>query len=48
MYGFTIIGRDGGEEYTSDAEYETYQEAYRAGELELFDTNGGSVEVWSE
>jgi hypothetical protein len=48
MYGFTIIGRDGGEEYTSEAEYEDYDEAYCVGELYLFDINGGSVEVWSE
>lgn len=46
MYGFTIIGRDGGEMHISEAEYETWSEAYKAGELAVDDLNGGSLEVW--
>ena len=46
MFGFTIIDRDGGEMFTSEAEYETGLEAQIAGEHSLCDMNGGSVEVW--
>jgi len=46
MYGFTIIDRDGGEMHTSEAEYETWDEAYEAGNHSLCDLNGGSLEVW--
>lgn len=48
MYGYTLVGRDGGEEYTSDAEFETYAEAHKAGELDLVNSNSGSLEVWHE
>ena len=48
MYGFTIIGRDGGEAYTSEPEYESYAEAYKAGDHALCDMNEGSMEVWQE
>tara|TARA_S200002703_G_scaffold130434_1_gene117690 strand:- start:1958 stop:2338 length:381 start_codon:yes stop_codon:yes gene_type:complete len=46
MYGFTIIDRDGGEMHTSEAEYETWAEAYKAGDHAICDLNGGSLEVW--
>lgn len=46
MYGFTIIGRDGGNMHISEAEYDTWDEAYKAGNHLLCDLNGGSVEVW--
>ena len=48
MYGFTIIGRDGGEAYMSEPEYESEIEAYKAGELTLCDMNEGSMEVWED
>lgn len=48
MFGYTIIGRDGGEAYTSEPEYETYEEAYNAGDHTLCDMNEGSLEVWEE
>lgn len=48
MFGYTIIGRDGGEAYTSEPEYETYEEAYKAGDHTLCDMNEGSLEVWEE
>ena len=48
MWGFTIIGRDGGEAYTSEPEYETYEEADKAGDLTLCDMNEGSMEVWED
>jgi hypothetical protein len=48
MFGYTIIGRDGCEAYTSEPEYETYQEAYKAGDHALCDMNEGSLEVWEE
>lgn len=48
MFGYTIIGRDGGEAYTSEPEYETYEEAYNAGDNALCDMNEGSLEVWEE
>ena len=48
MFGVTIIGRDGGEAYTSEPEYETYEEAYEAGDHTLCDMNEGSLEVWEE
>ena len=46
LFAFTIIGRDGGEIYTSEPDYETYQEAEIAGEHSLCDMDGGSLEVW--
>jgi len=48
MFGYTIIGRDGGEAYTSEPEYNAYQEAYKAGDHTLCDMNEGSLEVWEE
>ena len=48
MFGYTIIGRDGGEAYTSEPEYETYEDAYKAGDHALCDMNEGSLEVWEE
>ncbi len=48
MWGFTIIGRDGGEAYTSEPEYESEMEAYKAGDLSLCDMNEGSLEVWED
>ena len=48
MYGFTIIGRDGGDTYISEPEYESYAEAYQAGDHTLCDMNEGSMEVWRE
>ena len=48
MFGYTIIGRDGGEAYTSEPEYETYEDAYKAGDHTLCDMNEGSLEVWKE
>ena len=48
MYGYTVIDFNGGEMHTSDAEYETYAEAYRAGDHALCDLNGGSLEVWKD
>jgi len=48
MFGYTIISRDGGEAYTSEPEYETYEEAYKAGDHTLCDMNEGSLEVWEE
>ena len=46
LFGFTVIDRDGGELFSSEPEYETYQEAFRAGDHSLCDLNGGSLEVW--
>ena len=48
MWGYTIIGRDGGEAYTSEPEYESEMEAYKAGDLSLCDMNEGSLEVWED
>jgi hypothetical protein len=48
MWGYTIIGRDGGEAYTSEPEYESEMEAYKAGDLTLCDMNEGSMEVWED
>jgi hypothetical protein len=48
MYGFTIIDRDGGEAYISEPEYESYEEAFKAGDHTLCDMNEGSMEVWCE
>jgi hypothetical protein len=48
MWGYTIIGRDGGEVYTSEPEYDSEVEAYKAGDLTLCDMNEGSVEVWQD
>ena len=45
-FGYTIIDRDGGEYYTSGNDYDSYTEAYKAGQLSLGDMNGGSLEVW--
>ena len=48
MWGYTIIGRDGDEAYTSEPEYETYEEADKEGDLTLCDMNEGSMEVWED
>lgn len=48
MWGFTIIGRDGGEAYTSEPEYESELEACKAGDHALCDMNEGSLEVWED
>jgi hypothetical protein len=45
-FGYTIIDRDGGDLYTSENDYYSYTEAYKAGQLSLGDMNGGSLEVW--
>ena len=46
LFGYTVIDLDGGEMFTSEPEYETYQEAFRAGDHSLCDMNGGSLEIW--
>lgn len=46
LFGFTIIDRDGGDVYTSEAEYPTYKEAERDAEHMLCDLNQGSFEIW--
>jgi hypothetical protein len=45
-YGYTIVDRDGSEYYTSENDYLSYMEAYKAGQLSLGDMNGGSLEIW--
>jgi hypothetical protein len=46
LFGFTIIDRDGGDVYTSEAEYPTYKEAEREAKHMLCDLNQGSFEIW--
>ena len=48
MWGFTVYGRDGGEAYTSEPEYETFNEAYAEGEGQMMDMNEGCFEVWKD
>ena len=48
MFGYTIIDGDGGEIFISEAEYETYAEAFTQGDHALCDLNGGSLEVWKD
>lgn len=48
MWGYTIIGRDGGEAFTSDAEFDCAIECIKQGGITLEEMNEGSVEIWKD
>lgn len=46
MWGYTIIGRDGGEAFMSEPEFECAIECIKQAGQTLEDMNEGSVEIW--
>jgi hypothetical protein len=48
MWGYTIIGRDGGEAFMSDAEFDCAIECIKQAGRTLEDMNEGSVEIWKD
>ena len=49
MWGYTLIGFDGGEVYMSSAEYESWDDAFKRASDHFVDEWGvGDFEVWQD